>query len=49
MRPPQNAGEDAADSAALLPEGMCFNETPAERGGRQAEDKDNTSAFLWLQ
>ena len=34
MRPPQNAGEDAALLRELAAHVGSFNEAPAERGGR---------------
>ena len=34
MRPPQNAGEDPCPWDFHPAPGRCFNETPAERGGR---------------
>ena len=34
MRPPQNAGEDCANSLRSAPPPSGFNEAPAERGGR---------------
>ena len=35
MRPPQNAGEDDADRRCAATTAPCFNEAPAERGGRR--------------
>ena len=34
MRPPQNAGEDPSQADGYGIHVSCFNETPAERGGR---------------
>ena len=34
MRPPQNAGEDMRQGKDVWPRMPCFNEAPAERGGR---------------
>ena len=34
MRPPQNAGEDTPCRRAACALRSCFNEAPAERGGR---------------
>ena len=34
MRPPQNAGEDSSRTSTKPATRCCFNEAPAERGGR---------------
>ena len=35
MRPPQNAGEDYETAVLAVRGAACFNEAPAERGGRR--------------
>ena len=35
MRPPQNAGENVASTTPFATRSMCFNEAPAECGGKR--------------
>ena len=37
MRPPLNAGENGTDWVLAVTEAVCFNEAPAERGGKRAK------------
>ena len=40
MRPPQNAGEDNVRYGAFVStQAFCFNEAPAERGGRRKSQR----------
>ena len=41
MRPPQNAGESRIPQPMTPARSACFNEAPAERGGKSASPGDS--------